>query len=207
MKNLSIATIIEKNKLESDRAWLIALKIHVRDPLTNAIVDVLRVVNNAEPVFIKGDEYIPFPFDIKVTERSNELPALTITIQDQTQVVQSYMSRYAGAVGSDVDMLIVHASTATDATTEPELSEYFQITSSSVANYVVSWNLGAENPLTQVFPARRQEPATCSFIFRSNDCGYKGADGTCDLTLDGANGCKAKGNERNYGGFPGIMVR
>lgn len=207
MKNLSIATIIEKNKLHSDRAWLIALKIHIRDPLTNAIVEVIRVVNNTENLLIKGEDYVPFPFDIKITERTNELPTLSITIQDQTQVVQSYMSQHGGAVGSDVDLMIIHASTANDASTDPEMTEHFQIIDSSVANYVVSWSLGAENPLHQIFPSRRQDQDFCTFKFKGESCGYSGSAKTCDLTLNGANGCKAKNNSHNYGGYPGIMVR
>lgn len=207
MKNLSITTVIEKNKLDSDRAWLIALKIHVRDPRTNAIVEVVRVVNNDEVTVIKGEEYEPFPFDIDITERANELPSVTVTIQDQTQIVQSYMDRYQGAVGSDVDLIIVHASTANDAESDPELTEFFKILNSSVANYVVSWTLGAENPLTMMFPARKQEEDTCPWRFRDSNCGYKGSAASCDLSLNGPNGCRAKGNQANFGGYPGIMAR
>lgn len=207
MKNLSIATIIEKNRLHSNRAWLIALKIHIRNPLTGAVEEVVRVINNTEITMVKGEPYEPFPFDISITEKSNELPSLSITIQDQTYIVQSYMNRYGGAVGSDVDVMIVHASSDEDVITEPELTEYFQITKSGVADYVVSWTLGAENPLTQFFPARRQDNETCSFRFKDNNCGYTGTVGTCDLTLSGPNGCRAKNNGKNYGGFPGIITR
>lgn len=207
MKNLSIATVIEKNKLQSDRAWLIALKIHVRNPATGSIEEVIRVVRNTEPTTILGEVYEAGAFDITLDEKSTELPVLRITIQDQTQIVHGYMERYGGGVGFDVDLIIVHAKTAEDPESDPELIEYFQVISSGTSNYVVSWTLGAENPLRQIFPARRQDDEQCSFKFKDSNCAYKGSATSCDLTLNGANGCRAKNNAKNYGGYPGILVR
>lgn len=207
MKNLSIAAIIAKNQIQSDEAWLIALKIHVRNPETGAVEEIIRVVNNTELTKIQGEDYEPFPFGISITENSNELPTLSVTIQDQTQMVQGYMQRYGGGIGFDVDLIVVRAKTAEDTDTEPELIEYFQVITSNVMNYVVNWNLGAENPLRQIFPARRQDSEQCSFKFKDSNCAYKGRAQTCDLTLNGPNGCRAKGNAINFGGFPGIIVR
>ena len=207
MKNLSIAAIIAKNQIQSDEAWLIALKIHVRNPETNSVEEVLRVVNNTEPTIIDDEEYEPFPFGINVSESANELPTLSVTIQDQTQVVQGYMQRYGGGIGFDVDLIVARATSATETNTEPELIEYFQVITSSVANYVVSWNLGSENPLRQIFPARRQDSEQCSFKFKDVNCAYKGSATSCDLTLDGPNGCRVKNNSNNFGGFPGIIAR
>jgi len=207
VKNLSIATVIEKNKLQSDRAWLIALKIHVRNPATGSIEEVIRVVRNTELTTIMGEPYEPAAFDISLDEKSTELPTLKITIQDQTQIVHGYMERYGGGVGFDVDLIVVHAKTADDSESDPELIEYFQVINSGTSNYVVSWTLGAENPLRQIFPARRQDDEQCSFKFKDGNCAYKGSATSCDLTLNGANGCRAKNNAKNYGGYPGILVR
>lgn len=207
MKNLSIAAIIEKNRLQSDKAWLIALKIHVRNPATGAVEEVIRVVRNTEQTTIMGEVYEPFPFDLSITEQTNELPTLTVTIQDQTQIVQSYMERFGGAIGFDVDLIVAHASTAEDAQTEPELIEYFTVIKSGLAQYTVTWTLGAENPLRQIFPGRRQDSEQCSFRYRSNECGYAGGLPGCDLTLDGPNGCRAHRNSKNFGGYPAIISR
>lgn len=211
MKNLSIASIIEKNRLQSDQAWLVALKIYVRNPATDSVEEVIRVVRNTEITMIEEEDgpkpYEPFSFDISLDEKTNELPTLTVTIQDQTQVVHSYMERYGGGIGFDVDLIVVRATTAEETEVDPELVEYFQVISSSAANYVVTWQLGAENPLRQIFPGRRQEDDVCSFKFRDGNCGYSGAATTCDLSLNGPNGCRAKGNSKNYGGYPGILVR
>lgn len=211
MKNLSIAAIIAKNQIQSDEAWLIALKIHVRNPATGSVEEVIRVINNTEITSIKEDEgvenYEPFPFSISMTEQSNELPTLSVSIQDQTQVVQGYMERFGGGIGFDVDLIIVRARTASETVSEPELVEYFQVIKSGVANYVVNWSLGAENPLRQIFPGRRQDSEQCGFKYKNADCGYIGPASFCDLTLDGPNGCRAKNNSRNFGGYPGIIAR
>lgn len=207
MKNLSVASIIEKNRLQSDEAWLVALKIHVRNPVTNSVEEVIRVVRNTEITTILGEAYEPFSFDISISEKTNELPTLRVTIQDQTQVVQSYMERYGGGIGFDVDLIVVRATTAAETEADPELIEYFQIISSSAANYVVTWTLGAENPLRQIYPARRQDSEQCSFKFKDGNCAYAGTATSCDLTLDGPRGCRAKGNSINFGGYPGIAGR
>ena len=208
MKNISIASVIQKNQVSSTDAWLIAMKIHVRNHATAQVVDEIRVINNTEITVIEGENYEPFPFDFSMKESSTELPTLTVTIQDQTQIVQSYMQRYGGGVGFDVDVMIVRAASATETYVEPELVEYFQVITSSAADYVVTWELGAENPLRRQFPRRRQSDDQCSFVYKdATTCGYSGGLKSCDLTLDGANGCRAHQNASNYGGNPGIIVR
>jgi len=208
MKNLSIASIIEKNSLQSDEAWLVALKVYIRDPETGGIVDIVRVVRNTELTTIEGEPYEPFPFSIQLEQAANELPTLTVTIQDQTKIVQSYMQRYAGAVGSEVELKVVRAKTAEETDLDPELVEFFEITKSGVKDYAVSWTLGAENPLRQTFPSRRQNSDQCSFRYKDPDtCSYSGPEDYCDLTLNGPSGCRAKGNSKNYGGYPAIIVR
>lgn len=208
MKNISLASVIQKNQVSSTDAWLIAMKIHVKDFATAQIVEEIRVINNDEITTIEGEDYEPFPFEIDIKESSSALPTVNVTIQDQTQIVQSYMQRYGGGVGFEIDLMIVRASSATETYIEPELVEYFQVTTSSVADYVVSWDLGAENPLRRQFPKRRQNDDQCGFIYKDPDtCCYAGELGTCDLTLNGANGCRAHNNVANFGAYPGIIVR
>lgn len=215
MKNLSLSSILEANSFSSsDTAWLVALKIHVRNHQTGAEVTQIRVINNAEITLIEGEEYEPMSFDIDIKEESHQLPSLTITIQDQAELVGPFMTRYGGGVGFDVDVMIVqgksddHPVDEAVASLEPELAEYFTITVSSYKDYVASWTLGAENPLRRMFPLRKQDDNQCSFRYKEpSTCGYNGAKPTCDLSLDGVNGCRAHSNVKNYGAYPGIIVR
>ncbi len=208
MKNLSLSSIMQVNSFSSDAVWLIALKIHVRDHTTGAVVDQIRVVNNSEITIIEDEEYEPMSFSIDIKEETNQLPTVSITIQDQAEIVGGYMQRYGGGVGFNIDLMIIRASTATDTYVEPELVEFFVVTTSSYKDYVASWNLGAENPLRKMFPLRKQEKDQCGFRYKQSDtCGYVGSKPTCDLSLDGANGCRAHNNAPNYGAFPGIIAR
>lgn len=208
MKNLSLSSIVSANSFSSDDAWLVAMKIHVRSNITGEIVSVIRVVNNNEITTIAGEQYEPLAFTIDIKEASNELPSMSVTIQDQGEIVGPFMQRYGGGVGSDVDMMIVRATTATLTYPEAELTEYFQVITGGYKDYVASWTCGAENPLRKMFPLRKQEDNQCSFRYKqAGTCNYSGANPTCDLSLDGPNGCRAHNNTINYGGYPGIIVR
>lgn len=215
MKNLSLSSIIEANSFSgSDTAWLIALKIHVRNHQTGAEVSQIRVINNSEITSIEGEPYEPMSFSIDIKEESNQLPSMTVTIQDQAELVGPFMQRYGGGVGFDVEMMIVqghndgHDVDQANGETEPELVEFFTVTNSGYKDYVASWTLGAENPLKRMFPLRKQEDNQCSFRYKEpTTCGYNGAKPTCDLTLDGVNGCRAHANTKNFGAYPGIIVR
>lgn len=209
-KNLSLSTVAETNSFSSEKVWLIALQIHVINHQTGAEVEKIRVINNSEIVTIEGQPYEPMSFDIDISEKTNQLPSVSVTLQDQAELVGPYMHRYGGGVGFEVDLMVVSASVGDPVVRdlEPELSEFFVVTKSSYKDYVATWSLGAENPLRRMFPLRKQEPDQCSFRYKdARTCGYGGSLATCDLSLDGPNGCRAHNNTKNYGGYPGIIVR
>lgn len=210
MKNLSLANIADINTFSGEKVWLVALLIHVINHQTGAEVEQIRVINNTEIVTIEGEQFEPMSFDIDITEKQNELPSVTVTLQDQAEIVGAYMQRYGGGVGFQVELMIVSTDVGDTniEITEPELVEFFEVIKSSYKDYVATWNLGAENPLRRMFPLRKQETDQCSFRYKDpKTCGYTGNIKTCDLSLGGANGCRVHNNAKNYGGYPGIIVR
>lgn len=53
------------------------------------------------------------------------------------------------------------------------------------------------------FPSVTIRSNICRWIFRGKrDCKYSGPDATCKMTWSA---CLAKGNSRNFGGFPGVI--
>lgn len=206
MKNIASVLVIDKNKLSSDRAWLVALVVGVIDPVSGANIETLRLVRNDEIVLIDGEQFEPFPFEIEI-EESEGIPTVNVTIQDQTQTVQSRMDQYGGGVGFDVTVMVVSGDSVLTIGAEPELTEEFKVTGASVSNYVVTWELGVGNPLHVSFPRRKQYTDQCSFRYKGAECKYAGALPSCDLTLGGANGCRAHGNAGNFGGVPGVKIR
>ena len=201
-KNLSLNTIIEKNKLSSAVPFLVCLDIEVIDPATALTVETLYLVKNNENVTINGNSYVAVNFDIEVKEEAGNQPEISLTVQDQTQALQGRMQAYGGGVGFNVTLSVVRGDALTEA---PEIQEFFTIIGSSASEYVVTFQLGAENHIAKQFPKRRQFRDFCSWKYKDADtCKYAGAMPSCDLTFQGPNGCSAHNNTKNFGGFPGI---
>lgn len=205
MNNLSIASVLEKNKVSSENAMTIALAIEIVDPNTGAAVTTLRIVNYETDLTIEGEQYTKIGFDLSLKDDASELQNIQLRIEDQAGLIRPYLQTYRGAVGSTVTMMVITVD-PNDKATLIDFSEIFEAVSVSAPDYVVNVELGAENPLTRAFPARIQLRDRCPFRYKSFRCGYKGDKPSCDLTLIGANGCRAHGNEKRFGGYPAITV-
>lgn len=205
MNNLSIASVLEKNKVHSDNALTIAMVIDVADPITGQHVETLRIVNYDTDLTIDGELFTKIGFDLNLKDDAGELQNIQLTIQDQAGLIRPYLQTYRGAVGSSATMMVVTVD-PDDNTTLVDFSEIFEIISVSAPDYAITIELGAENPLTRAFPARVQFRDRCPFRYKSRRCGYSGSMPSCDLTLTGANGCRAHDNEKRFGGYPAITV-
>lgn len=210
--NLTVASVIDKNRISSEKVWLILLDIFVTDPNTRQVVETLRIVRNNENVTFGVDEsglpvvYQAGNFEFNIDQRQNSAPSVSITAQDQIGFIQSRMEAVAGGVLSEVQMTVISTdSDDTDITGDPEMQERFQIVNSSVKDGVVTFELGSENPLGINFPKHRQWQDRCAWRFKGYGCGYTGAVSTCDYSKNGPNGCAAKNNTQNFRGLPGLV--
>tara|TARA_R110000851_G_C13102760_1_gene569244 strand:- start:27304 stop:27942 length:639 start_codon:yes stop_codon:yes gene_type:complete len=201
--NLSIASVIEKNKLTSTVAYLILTKITIIDPATGLLVETLYLVKNTEDVIYDGQTYTAFAFDISTEDSVDGASSVSLTVTDYSQAIQARAEAYGGCVGSSVEIIII-ASTSVGTSLKPEVTEFFEIISASAENYIISWTMGAEDILAQRFPRRKQMRDRCSWVYKGNECTYAGEVTTCDRSLLGDNGCQAHNNTINFGGFPGI---
>lgn len=202
MKALSVASIIEKNKLASDTPFLLLLDIEVVNPDTRVVEEVVHYVNNTETVSFNGNVYDPASFELDFKQEAGAPAQVTVKIKDFTRQLQARMQEYGGGIGFNVTMIVLNAGNLTQ---PPEVIEYFQVTNANVDQYIVTFMLGVENALNFTFPRRRQLRDFCSWRYKDADtCKYSGALPTCDLTLQGPNGCAAHNNSVNFGGFPGI---
>lgn len=205
--SLSISSVINKNAIASDVPMLSALTIEVVDPATLDKVDTLRVVANTEDITLGGEVFSAMPYTLSLKQSDEQLPTVSLNIVDTTQTVQRFLQEYKGGNESNVT---IHFFFAESTVIEKADVEYtFSVTSSSTSaqDYSVSWQLGAENPLTLPIPARMQMRERCQWEYKSQDCGYNGSLPTCDLSLSGENGCRAHNNVVRFGGLPGITVR
>lgn len=200
--HLSVATIIEKNRLHSNVAFVIGLEIDVIDPLTQDLMEVMRLVRNDEDLPYQGHTYVAANFDIEVRAAAGETPAINLNAIDYSRAIQAKMQEFGGGVGFEVRVMVINTGNLEQ---PPEAVETFKVIKASVKDYVVTFTLGAENPLTLRFPRRLQFRDRCGWRYRSNECGYTGALPTCDYTLQGDNGCAIHGMTANFGGFPGLV--
>lgn len=198
---LSVGSVIEKNKLFSNKPFLNFLEIDVINPKTKEFVETLYLVNNKESIEYQGHTYMATSFELEIKKGSGEAPSLSLTVYDVTRAIEAAIQEYKGATGFKVRVMFVNTG-ALDL--PPELIEEFIILSTSNQGYVISATLGAENPLTKKCPKRTCFREVCTWLYKSEECGYKGDITACDYTLSGINGCKAHNNTKNFGGFPGI---
>jgi phage-related protein len=199
-KHLNLSTVVDKNKIETDKAFLILFKIVVKDTL-GATVDTLRFVKNSENVIFMGDVYQASNFSIDIQLEDGKEPSVSLTAQDQTKTLSTYIDLYDGLVKSDVTMYIVHEESLDG---PAEISEDFLVIDGSVSDYVATLTLGMESAVAQRFPNFRQFRNRCAWKYKGERCKYAGSMPTCDFTRDGPNGCIAHGNEINFGGQPGL---
>lgn len=205
MRNISIASVIEANKISSANAIALAIDIDIIDPITLNFVERLKFVNYINDLTINGSIYNKSNFDLQLKEAAGEVQNLQLSVQDQANILMPYLKKYRGGVKSRVLVSILSVQ-PNNTTALIDFSEMFDVISSSSADYVVSIELGAENPLTRVFPGRTQMKDRCSFRYKSPECGHSSA-ASCDLTLTGNNGCRVKGNQARYGGYPSITIQ
>ncbi|NQZ53213.1 MAG: hypothetical protein HRT93_03055 [Piscirickettsiaceae bacterium] len=198
--HLSVATVEEKNRIDSEFPFLVCLEIDVKTSL-GVFVETLYLVNNPEDFDYDGNTYVAFPFEIELGTEAGQEPNVTVTIQDISGAVKQRMNEYGGGVGFEVRVMVV--STA-DSSLPPEMVETFSVRDTSVNDFVVKWTLSSELHLLLNFPRRRQLRDRCPWAYKSVECGYAGAMSSCDFTLQGPNGCGVHENALNFGGFPSI---
>lgn len=203
-KIIPIATVVEKNKISSTVAFLVLLDIVVKHPDTGATIETIRIVQNNEDVTFNGNVYAKANFSINFRHESGTQPGIELSVVDYTRALQARMQEYGGGVGFAVVVTVVNSAALLD---PPELVETFEVVSAEGNDYSAKFSLGAESGFARIFPRRRQMRDYCSWRYKGVECGYTGALTTCDLTLQGPNGCSAHNNTQNFGGFPGINSR
>lgn len=203
-RHASIATMIEKNRLVGEHAFVELLEIDVTDRNNGAVIETMRFARNSEDVTYQGHLYRKGAFSARVDQSANEVPDVSITVQDHTREVTRRIEDHEGGVGYEVRVMVVNSGAFDQ---PPEFKETFFVRSTSVRSHAVSFTLGDRNPLLSRFPGRLQHRSRCSWRYKGAECGYQGSKPSCDYSLYGPNGCEAHDNVERFGGFPGIQPR
>lgn len=198
---MKLTTIKDLNTLATDSVLLVGLEIFIPETPT------VRIVNNSENITFKDNEFIAFPFSIgEIQTAKGEVPRFALSIDNTSRAMQNYINMYDNYIkqhGSDnsaiqAKVYIIN----TKDLSEPVLEEFFELTDFSSDAQSVTFNLGTNNLFNMSYPPRKMYKDYCSFKFKDEKCGYKGADTTCDKNLAA---CRKKGNSVRFGGFLGIQ--
>lgn len=201
---LSVASILEKNKVASNIPFVLLAKIEIFDSTQQTFVETVYVANNTENLTFDGNTYVAFPFTIDLRYEAGSIPDISLSAVDFQKVLLGKLNTYGGATGSRITIYIVNTG---NLAAGPEIEEVFEVISASANEFKITLRLGAESVIARTFPGRTQMKDRCSWRYKSAECGYTGGLASCDLSLQGPNGCAAHNNTINFGGFPAIQNR
>lgn len=199
-RHISVETAIEKNRIASDVAFVLLIEVDIVDE-TGDVVDHLRLARNSEDVVYGGETYTAANFEAKYKADVEEEPSLTFEANDMSGYIRSRMEAYGGGLGSECVVTVVNTGNLDQ---PPEIVETYQVTAASSQGYKVMFTLGVDNPLMIQWPKIKQTRDQCQWVFKGPRCKYAGAATKCSFTYAGANGCLAKNNTANFGGFRGL---
>lgn len=191
MLSLSTASILEKNKVATDSAWLMLLDIEYE-------ANHVRLVHNTENIEFQGNTYIAFPFSIAdINENSTDLPNVKLSVSNVTKTIQRMAENNKGFTGAKVKVSIINTNVKDIA----DLEEHFVITGANATAEWMEFTLGTDFSFARRFPLIRIMKDYCPFKFKGVQCGYKGNQTECNKTLSR---CRELGNSVRFGGEPTI---
>lgn len=205
MLNISPIIAQEKNKLNTDSVFLVALKITIP-----GIEEVIRIINNNEDVTWPSNSDIlwqRFPFDLdEISESSKgETAQFAIKVANVNNIIGDYVRQYDVYVKengfSPIEIVLYVINTADLDNSTPVLEYELALSSTHITSTEVTFTVSARDLFRARMPMYRMFPNLCRFKFKSELCGYTGGGLTCDKTLKT---CRSYNNSPRYGGFPAI---
>ena len=197
MLNLSNIARLEKNKINSDTAWIILLEITVTPDI------VFRICSNSENIEWNGETWAAFPFDMDAPRQSTsgELPRFTLRVSNVTRAIEGYLEQQGGGIESKVRIMVVMSSHLEE--TQPVFDEEFYVHNTSYDQHWVTFTLSGAVKLSRRVPERRFLKNWCPFQYKGLECCAKSPLATCDKSLIA---CQERGNAIRFGGEPAIPI-
>jgi len=186
----------EKNSLSNKPIFIYALYNY--DGGSNN----LYFTNYDADIVYDGITYTAFPiYHEDIGENSSgQIEIVRIHVGNVSRLIQAYLETY------DLrrkKFSIKQVFTNQLADTDAYLEEIFYIDSYSADQNEVVFSLSSKLDILNVnLPLGRYPRNHCPWKFKGNECGYSGAETSCDKTFDTCR--KIMGNQTRYGGFPSI---
>lgn len=195
----------DKNQLTSDGAQVTLLEVQLNP------TEFIRLARNAEAVEFGGYTWQPHGFnidDLKETTGENERPRSRVTISNVRGEAQRLIRQNRGLKEARVRIIEVNTArllSINNAKTFTGKVKQVSYDDEQAATLDISLE-----DFDDVVVPRGQYLPTCRWFqngwFKEPlTCAYEGSDVSCSGQLNDANGCRAKGNEVNFGGCPGML--
>jgi lambda family phage minor tail protein L len=142
----------------------------------------------------------PIKHDVISENSSAEIDVVKVSISNVNRIVQGYLETY-DLRGKKVTIKIVWANQLAD--TDAYIDFIYYIDTYTTTEEVVDFSLSSKFDILDVMlPFGKFSRTICRWKFKSTECGYAGAETTCDkrkTTCD-----VTMNNVARYGGFPSI---
>lgn len=203
LANIAVASALSVRRLASDEPWIALLKIVWPD---DSVVRLARYPQNVTFDCADGagpQTYLAFAWEFQELEERSDgsIPTWGISISNINRTVEALVETYGGGVGGSVTIFVVPSNRMKR---EPDLELNFDITGCQSDTKTVRFTLGAASPLRQLLGRHPYTSDSCTWRYKSPQCGYSGTMATCSYTLGGENGCRAHENQLRFGAYPGI---
>lgn len=145
--------------------------------------------------------YLRFPITHEFIGENNqgEIEQVKVRISNISRLIQAYLENYDWR-NKKVTIKLVWANQLSDPDAYIDFTYYIDNYSAGqdVAEFTLSPKLDV---LTVTLPSRTFSRNYCLWVFKSAECGYAGAEVSCDKTKQR---CKVLLNYLRFGGFPSI---
>ncbi len=161
----------------------------------------LNLAEWSEDIVFDGVTYSKFPISHdEVGENSQgQTPSIRIRIANVSRLIQYYLETYDWR-GKKVLVRLVFLDKL--AIADCKLDFIFYIDSYTANEKAAEFNLLPKVDALQItLPRRTHSRNYCQWRFKSDECGYAGAETECNKTKQR---CKVLNNYVRYGGFPAI---
>jgi lambda family phage minor tail protein L len=196
-RDLNATFKAEKAKKENAPIFLYMLKEYDG-------VDDLNFAGFDQDVTFAGKVYTKFPIKHEFVAENNQgqIDQVKITLANVSRLIEFYLEQYDFR-GKKVIIRTVWADQLADP--DAYIDDVFYIDNYTADQSNVEFTLtGKFDVLGIDLPARRYARNYCVWKFKSAECGYAGAELTCDKTQQR---CKQLDNYQRFGGFPSVPMR
>jgi phage-related protein len=163
---------------------------------------IRHAANNTEDIVFNGYTYVAAAISRTEVETNmeSEVEETNVTIQNVTREFSSYVAN-GGKINGYFCRILTVFRDALDDPLNYSVTFEGEIDGGSLDSKSFSFRVRAYNGTYGIKVPRRKCGPNCEYDFKSEWCGYAGAEMVCDRSFER---CKALGNSENFGGFLGV---